>query len=203
MLALKRSSRGEANVMRPDRGRPGPVRRGSLQRRDKEASPTARRSVTSTRPDAARSPPPASPEAIDAVLVHSLQPDLLHPSNAPAVQQDGPLARRRHRRRQRVLVAARHAVAGALHDSASGSFRHVLCVASSAATRTRGRDAPGLPHLRGRRLPAFVAGPVPAGHGLLGQFLRTTSRFRDAIVHAVMVDGRAERAWYKHEGHVD
>ncbi len=205
MLALERSSRGEANVMPPEiaavqaQYAADPFK-GAIKRHviadgeevsDMEAE-AGRRALA-----AARLPP----DAVDAVLVHSLQPDLLHPSNAPAVQDKMGLSRA-------VAIAvdngcsSPHVMLSLAHSMiASGSFRHVLCVASSAATRTVDVMHPASP-IFGDGASAFVAGPVPAGHGLLGQFLRTEGRFRDAIVHAVMVDGRAERAWYKHEGRI-
>ncbi|MFO0756022.1 MAG: 3-oxoacyl-ACP synthase III family protein [Byssovorax sp.] len=140
-----------------------------------------------------------SPEAVDAVLVHSLQPDLLHPSNAPAVQDKCGL-------RNAVAIAVDNGccsqvVMMALGRSMieSGSFRHVLCVSSSAASRTVEPMNPAAP-IFGDGASALLLGPVPDGYGVVGQFLRTDGAFRDAVVNAVYVDGKPERQWHRHVG---
>lgn len=136
---------------------------------------------------------------IDAVLVHSLIPDLLHPSNAPAVQQKAGLSRA-------AAIAIDNGCAsphvGAVLGSglvSSGAFRNVVVVCSSAASRAVDTMNPASP-VFGDGASAYVVSRVGGDRGLLGQFIRTDGSFRDAMVHATMVDGRPERAWYKYEG---
>lgn len=136
---------------------------------------------------------------IDAVLVHSLIPDLLHPSNAPAVQEKLGLGRA-------VAIAIDNGCASphvgmVLADGmiTSGRFRHVLVVCSSAPSRAVEVMNPASP-VFGDGAAAYVVGPAAAGRGLLGQSLRTDGYFRDAMVHASMVEGRPERAWHRHAG---
>lgn len=138
-------------------------------------------------------------EAIDAVFVHSLQPDLLHPSNAPAVQDKIGLP-------NAVGIAIDNGccsqiVAMALGRAMieSGRFKNILVVSSSAASRTVEIDFPAAP-IFGDGASAYVLGPVPEGYGVMGQFLHTNGAFRDAVVHATFVNGQPERAWYKHAG---
>ena len=138
-------------------------------------------------------------EAIEAVFVHSLQPDLLHPSNAPAVQDKIGLP-------NAVGIAfdngcCSQIVAMALGRAMieAGRFRHILVVSSSAATRTVDLDNPASP-IFGDGASAYVLGPVAEGYGVIGQFMQTNGAFRDAVTHATFVDGKPERAWYKHAG---
>lgn len=140
-----------------------------------------------------------APADIDAVLVHSLIPDLLHPSNAPAVQQKAGLSRA-------VAIAVDNGcasphVAMVLADGmiTGGRFRRVLVVCSSAPSRAVDLMNPASP-VFGDAAAAYVVAPAPAGRGLLGQALRTDGSFRDAMVHASMVEGRPERAWHRHAG---
>lgn len=140
-----------------------------------------------------------SPDDIDAVLVHSLVPDLLHPSNAPAVQEKTGL-------KKAVAIAIDNGCASphvgmVLADSMvqNRAFRYVLVVCSSAASRAVDILNPVSP-VFGDGAAAFVVGDAPAGYGLFGHYLRTDGYFRDAMVHACVVDGRPEREWHKHAG---
>lgn len=140
-----------------------------------------------------------SPDDVDAVLVHSLVPDLLHPSNAPAVQEKTGLSRT-------VAIAIDNGCASphiglVMADAMvkTGSFHNVVVVCSSAASRAVDLMNPASP-VFGDGASAYVVGRVPEGYGLLGRYARTDGYFRDAMVHASMVDGKPERAWYKHAG---
>ncbi|MBK8254297.1 MAG: hypothetical protein IPK82_16715 [Polyangiaceae bacterium] len=142
-----------------------------------------------------------APDDVDAMLVHSLIPDLLHPSNAPAVQEKTGLHRA-------VAIAIDNGCASphvgfVLADSMikTGSFKYVLVVCSSAASRAVDVMNPASP-VFGDGASAYVVGQVPGGYGLLGQYMRTDGYFRDAMVHATFVEGKPERDWYKHAGMV-
>ncbi len=140
-------------------------------------------------------------DEVDALLVHSLIPDLLHPSNAPAVQDRLGLTRA-------VAIAIDNGCASphvgmVLADGLiqSGRFRRVLVVCSSAPSRAVDLMNPASP-VFGDAAAAYVVGPAEAGAGLLGHSLQTDGYFRDAMVHATMVEGRPERDWYRHCGHI-
>lgn len=140
-----------------------------------------------------------APEDVDAVLVHSLVPDLLHPSNAPAVQHKAGLSRAAA---IAIDVGCASPHAGLVMADGmvrAGAFRRVVVVCSSAASRAVDPGNPASP-VFGDGASAFVVAPLPRAQGLLGRYLRTDGSFRDAMVHATMVDGRAERAWYRHQG---
>ncbi len=141
------------------------------------------------------------PADIDAVLVHSLIPDLLHPSNAPAVQEKTGLTRA-------VAIAIDNGCASPhvgmvlAHSMVqSGTFRRVLVVCSSAASRAVDLMNPISP-VFGDGAAAFVIGEIPAPYGLMGHYMRTDGYFRDAMVHASMVEGRPEREWHKYPGQI-
>lgn len=139
------------------------------------------------------------PDEIDLVLVHSLLPDRLIPSNAPAVQ---------HR------LGLRHAAAWSLDVGCAsfqaqlvtaaalvrqGTFRRALVVQSHAGTRAVDPRTPASTNF-GDAAAAAIVGPVPSGYGLLGHFARTDGSLRDGIVLAPVVEGRPVHAWWTAHG---
>jgi 3-oxoacyl-[acyl-carrier-protein] synthase-3 len=203
VLAIDRRASGEATTMAPEiaeaqaRHSHDPFK-GSIRRHvitddeqvsDLEAE-AGRRALADAR---------LPVEAVDALLVHSLTPDLLHPSNAPAVQDKCGLTRAVAIAVDNGCCSSHVMLSLAASMVQSGAYRHVLCVASSAASRTVDLMHPASP-IFGDGASAFVVGPVPPGYGVMGQFLRTDGSFRDAVVNATMVDGKPERDWYRHQG---
>ena len=205
MLAIHRSSSGHMNKMDPviagaQAAFAEDPFRGAVQRRViADDAETADMEVDAARKALADAN--VAPEDIDIVLVHSLQPDLLHPSNAPAVQAKCGLSRAAAIALDTGCCSPHVMLAMAAPMVTSGAVRHVLCVCSSAPSRTSELDNPASP-IFGDGASAFVVGPVPEGYGLLGQFLRTDGKYREAIVHAMFVEGRAHRDWFKRSGKV-
>jgi 3-oxoacyl-[acyl-carrier-protein] synthase III len=140
-----------------------------------------------------------APDAIDVLIVHSLTPDLLHPSNAPAVQHKCGLVNALAWGLDVGCASAVVALATAVGLVRGGTARKVLCVFSSAASRTI-ESSSSAALIFGDGAAAFVVGELPEGYGLLGAWQRTDGSLRDAVVNATMVDGKPERAWYKHAG---
>lgn len=139
------------------------------------------------------------PEEIDVVIVHSLTPDLLHPSNAPAVQHKCGLVNALAWGIDVGCASAVVALATAVGLVRGGNARRVLCVFSSAASRTI-EPSSSAALIFGDGASAFVVGELPEGRGLLGAWQRTDGSLRDAIVNATIVNGKPEREWYKHTG---
>lgn len=136
------------------------------------------------------------PEDVDLVLVHSLVPDVLIPSNAPAVQ-DKLGCTRAAAWSLDVGCASFHAqlmTADALIRA--GAHRIVLIVQSHTGTRSVDPRTVASTNF-GDAAAAAVVGAVPDGFGLLGQWQRTDGSLRDGIVLAPVVDGVAERSWWK------
>ena len=132
---------------------------------------------------------------IDLVIVHSLLPDRLIPSNAPAVQDKlgltnavawsldvGCASFQAH------LVAACALIRGR-------AFRRVLIVQSHAGTRAVDPKTPAST-VFGDGAAAAVIGEVPDGFGVLGHYSRTDGSLRDGIVLAPVVDGKPVREWW-------
>lgn len=139
------------------------------------------------------------PADIDLLLVHSLLPDRLIPSNAPALQ---------------ALLGLRNAVAWSLdvgcasfpaqYATASallraGTFRNVLIVQSHAGTRSVDERTPTAT-VFGDGAAAAVLGRVEPGFGMLGHYARTDGSLREGIVLAPVVDGAPEDAWWEATG---
>lgn len=140
-----------------------------------------------------------SAEEIDLVLVHSLLPDRLIPSNAPAVQAKLGL----HRAAAWSLDAGCASFQAHLVSAAAlvrqGVFRRVLVVQSHVGTRAVDLGHPQSTNF-GDAAAAAVVGEVPEGYGLLGHYARTDGSFRDGIVLAPVVEGRPVHEWWGAHG---
>lgn len=136
------------------------------------------------------------PDDVDLVLVHSLLPDVLIPSNAPAVQDKLGLTRAAAWSLDVGCASFQAHLVTAAALCRAGTFRRVLVVQSHAGTRSVDPRTPQSTNF-GDAAAAAVIGPVPAGFGLLGQWQRTDGSLRDGIVLAPVVDGRAVRHWWR------
>ncbi len=136
------------------------------------------------------------PDEIDLVLVHSLIPDVLIPSNAPAVQDKLGLTRAAAWSLDVGCASTQAHLVTAAALVRSGAFRKVLVVQSHAGTRSVDPKTVTSTNF-GDAAAAAVLGAVPAGYGIVGQWQRTDGSLRDGIVLAPIVDGRAERSWWK------
>lgn len=136
------------------------------------------------------------PDEIDLVLVHSLLPDLLIPSNAPAVQDKLGLTRAAAWSLDVGCASTQAQLVTAAALVRSGAFRKVLIVQSHAGTRSVDPKTVTSTNF-GDAAAAAVLGAVPEGFGIVGHWQRTDGSLRDGIVLAPVVDGRPERAWWK------
>jgi 3-oxoacyl-[acyl-carrier-protein] synthase-3 len=139
------------------------------------------------------------PDEIDLVLVHSLVPDRLIPSNAPAVQDRLGLRRAAAWSLDVGCASFQAQLVTAAALLRQGTFRRALVVQSHAGTRTLDPRTPASTNF-GDAAAAAVVGPVPSGYGLLGHYARTDGSFRDGIVLAPVVDGRPVRKWWTAHG---
>jgi 3-oxoacyl-[acyl-carrier-protein] synthase-3 len=203
ILALERSTSGGALALRPEitaamaalgedpfnGARERRVLADNLEPSDLEAE-AARRAMSAAG---------VRPDEIDLVMVASLVPDRLHPSNAPAVQAKCELV---NATAWSVDVGCAsfqpHLVTGSALI-ASGAYRRILCVYSSACSRVLDYSSGWSPSF-GDGASAFVLGEGPRGHGLLGHWSRTDGSLREGVVYAPIRDGSAEPRWYQHEG---
>jgi 3-oxoacyl-[acyl-carrier-protein] synthase-3 len=138
----------------------------------------------------------AAPDDIELVLVHSLLADVLIPSNAPAVQDKLGLRRAAAWSLDVGCASTQAHLVTAAALVKTGAFRKVLVVQSHAGTRSVDPKTVTSTNF-GDGAAAAVLGAVPAGFGILGQWQRTDGSLRDGIVLAPVVDGRAERQWWK------
>jgi 3-oxoacyl-[acyl-carrier-protein] synthase-3 len=137
------------------------------------------------------------PDEIDVVMVASLVPDRLHPSNGPAVQHKCGLERAVAwsldlgcASFQPQLIAA-HALLRA------GTYRNILCVYSSAVSRVLDYSMGWSPAF-GDGAAAVVLGALPSGYGLLGHWCRTDGALREGVVYCPVVDGEPRPRWDRH-----
>jgi 3-oxoacyl-[acyl-carrier-protein] synthase III len=141
-----------------------------------------------------------TPDQIDLVMVHSLTPDLLMPSNAPAVQAKCELA---HASAWSVDVSCSSFQAQLVNAWAlirSGVFRKILLVQSQAASRVIDLESAGSTAF-GDAAAAVVVGEVPDGFGLRGHWLRTDGSLRDGVVITPVKDGVPQRRWDQSSAH--
>jgi 3-oxoacyl-[acyl-carrier-protein] synthase-3 len=140
------------------------------------------------------------PDAIDLVMVHSLTPDLLMPSNAPAVQAKCELV---NATAWSVDVSCSSFQAQMLTASAlikSGIYRTILLVQSQAASRVIDLESAGSTAF-GDAAAAVVVGAVPKDYGLRGHWLRTDGSLRDGVVITPVCDGVPQRRWDQSSAH--
>ena len=136
------------------------------------------------------------PEAIDLVLVASLPPDRLVPTNAPAVQAKCGLVNASAWCLDVGCASSQPQLLTAAALIAAGVAKHVLIVQSQIGSRTvdpASHHAPGF----GDAAAAAVVGAVPDGYGLLGSHMRTDGSFREGIVLAPSRDGKPLREWWE------
>lgn len=199
VLAVERSASGEVNAM-PEAiaaaiaATGDDLFRGAVQRRViAEGANSSDLEAEAGR--AAMADAGVSASEIDFVLVHSLVPDLLIPSNAPAVQDKLGLT---HAAAWSLDVgcASFHAQLVTAHALVkAGTARRVLVIQSHVGSRSVDlRHA--LSTNFGDGAAAAVVAEVPAGFGLLGQWQRTDGSLRDGIVLAPVVDGEPRRQWW-------
>ncbi len=135
------------------------------------------------------------PDEIDLVIVNSLTPDQLSPSNAPALQAKLELV---HAAGWSLDVSGASFQAQLLTATAliqTGVYRRILLVVSQAASRVVDYSTPGSAML-GDGAAAVVLGEIPRGYGLVGQWSRTDGSLRDGVVLASVVDGAPQRRWW-------
>jgi 3-oxoacyl-[acyl-carrier-protein] synthase-3 len=203
VLAVERSARGEVNVM-PEAiaaaiaATGDDLFRGAKHRRVIDAEATSS-DLEAEAGRAALVDAGIAPSDVDFVLVHSLLPDLVIPSNAPAVQDKLGLTRAAAWSLD-VGCASFHAqLVTAVALVKSGLARCVLVIQSHVGSRTVDlRQA--LSTNFGDAAAAAVVMEVPSGFGLLGQWQRTDGSLRDGIVLAPVVDGVPRRDWWLGRG---
>lgn len=139
------------------------------------------------------------PDEIDLVLVHSLVPDRLIPSNAPAVQDKCGLRNAVAWSLDVGCASFQAQLLASVATISSGLFRKALLVQSHLGSRSVDPRSPASPGF-GDAAAAMVVGRVPAGYGLLGHWSRTDGSLRDGIVMAPVVDGRPVREWWTATG---
>ena len=137
-----------------------------------------------------------APEAIDLVLVASLPPDRLVPSNAPAVQDKCGLVNASAWSLDVGCASLQPQLLTAAALIATGAAKHVLVVQSQVGSRTVDQESHHAPGF-GDAAAAAVVGPVPAGYGLLGSHLRTDGSLRDGVVLAPSRNGQPLREWWE------
>ena len=172
--------------------------KGAYQRRvldeDKEPSDmeaeAARRAMAAAR---------VRPDEIDLVMVGSLVPDRLHPSNAPAIQSKCELVNATAWSVDVGCASFQPHLITAAALLRAGAYRRILCVYSSAVSRVLDYSAGWSPSF-GDGASAMVLGEGPADHGLLGHWARTDGSLREGVVYAPICGGRAEPHWYRHDG---
>jgi 3-oxoacyl-[acyl-carrier-protein] synthase-3 len=140
-----------------------------------------------------------TPEAIDLVLVASLPPDRLVPSNAPAVQDKCGLVNASAWSLDVGCASTQPQLLTAAALIATGAAKHVLIVQSQIGSRTVDQESHHAPGF-GDAAAAAVVGAVPDGYGLLGSHLRTDGSLRDGVVLAPSRDGKPLREWWEAGG---
>jgi 3-oxoacyl-[acyl-carrier-protein] synthase-3 len=131
---------------------------------------------------------------IDLVLVNSLVPDLLLPSNGPAVQAKCELVNASAWSLDVGCASFQPQLITAASLIRAGVHRHVLVVLSHAASRVIDYDKVSSSAF-GDGAAAVVVSRVRGGQGLIGYYARTDGSLRDGIVFAPVIDGRPQRRW--------
>lgn len=139
------------------------------------------------------------PSQIDLLLVHSLLPDRLVPSNAPAVQHKLGLRRAVAWSLDAGCASFQAQLVSASALVRTGTFRHVLIVQSHTGTRAVDPKTPTSTNF-GDGAAAAVIGEVPRGFGLLGHYARTDGSLREGIVLAPVASGAPVSEWWTPHG---
>jgi 3-oxoacyl-[acyl-carrier-protein] synthase III len=203
-LALERSTAGADNALAPEIAaamaelpKDDPFR-GARSRRvlDERLDSSDLEAVAAV--DAMRDADLA-PDDIDLVLVHSLVPDRLIPSNAPAVQHKCDLRRAVAWSLDVGCASFQAQLLTATALIHAGHFRNALLVQSHVGSRSVDPRTPAAPGF-GDAAAAMIVSAVPKGFGLLGHWSRTDGSLRDGIVMAPVVDGKPVREWWTATG---
>ncbi len=142
-----------------------------------------------------------SPKDIDVVMVASLVPDRLHPSNGPAVQDKCGLSNASAWGFELGCASFQPHLVAATALIRAGMYQRILLVYSCAVSRVL--DYSTLTSTAfGDGAVAVVVGEVPAGHGMLGHYARTDGSLREGVNYCPIVKGKPEPRWYEHEGPV-
>ena len=203
VLAIERSASGTRNQMPPEIAEamaalPDDGFRGARRRRviDEGAASSGLEAQAGRR---ALEDAGIEPDDIDLVLTHSLLPDQIVPSNAPALQDQLGLRNATAWSLDAGCASFQAQLVTAAALLRQGTFRRALIVQSHTASPVMEWSSPQSTNF-GDAAAAAVVGPVPAGHGILGHYARTDGSFRDGIVMAPRVDDEPLRAWWTGRG---
>jgi 3-oxoacyl-[acyl-carrier-protein] synthase-3 len=198
VVAVERSPRGDSNRLKPeiaaaiDALGADPFRGARLRHviaDDQEPSDLEAEACRKALQEAH-----VAPEQVDLVLVSSVVPDRLYPSNGPAIQAKCGLVNATAWSLDLGCASFQPQFIAASALVRTGTYSRILLVSSLAATRiTDPADAVSV--VFGDGAAAVVVGAVPDGYGVLGHWTRTDGSLREGIVHAPIVDGRPERRW--------
>jgi len=204
ILTIERSSTGEHNTPPPEiiaaqeAIGPDDVFRGARRRRVLDDSLDASDlEVEAAR--AAMADAGVTADEIDLVLVHSIMPDRLMPSNGPAVQDKCGLDRAAAWSLDVGCASTQAHLVTASALIAQGAFHAALIVQSQIGTRLMD-PCSSLAPVFGDAASAMVVARVPDGYGLLGHWSRTDGSLRDGVVIAPVVDGCPVREWWTATG---
>ena len=136
------------------------------------------------------------PDEIDLVIVNSLTPDQLSPSNAPALQAKLELGRAAGWSLDVGGASFQPQLLTATALIQTGVYRRILLVVSQAASRVVDYTTPGSAML-GDGAAAVVVGEIPRGYGVVGHWTRTDGSLRDGVVLAAVVDGAPQPRWWE------
>jgi 3-oxoacyl-[acyl-carrier-protein] synthase-3 len=199
-LAIERSSEGEKNEIAPEiaaamarfEGDPfGGARRRHVIDDEADTSDMEAEAARGAMREAG-----VRPEEIDLVLVHSLPPDQVMPSNGPALQAKLGLVNAAAWSLDVSTASFLPQMVAATALVRSGMYRRILLVVSQAASRVVDYTTMGSLAL-GDGAAAVVIGEVPRGYGLLGHWTRTDGSLRDGVVLAPVTGGKPQRRWWK------
>jgi 3-oxoacyl-[acyl-carrier-protein] synthase-3 len=198
-LAIERSPDGRANEVPPDvaaamarfAGDPFVgARRRHVLAEDAETSDMEAEAARRAMREAG-----VRPDEIDLLIVHSLTPDCLMPSNGPALQAKLELVNAAAICLDLSTASFQPQLVTATALVRSGLYRRVLLVVSQAASRIVDYTTP-LSTALGDGAAAVVIGELPAGYGLLGHWMRTDGSMRDGVIIAPVRDGVPQRRWW-------
>jgi 3-oxoacyl-[acyl-carrier-protein] synthase-3 len=140
-----------------------------------------------------------APEDIDVVMVSTLMPDLLHPSNAPAVQAKCGLTSAAAWSFDLGCASFQPHLTAAAALIRTGTYRHILMVYGASVSPTL--DYSTLTSVAfGDGAAAVVVGALSPGQGLLGHYARTDGSLRHGVNLCPVVAGRFEPRWYEQDG---
>jgi 3-oxoacyl-[acyl-carrier-protein] synthase-3 len=142
-----------------------------------------------------------SPDEVDLLLVHSLLPDRLNPSDGPAIVARWGLSRAVAWSLDVGCASFQPQLVAAAALLRAGVYRRVVQVCSTASSRFLDYSTPASTGF-GDGAAASVLGPLPPGYGLLGHWQRTDGSLREGVALAPVRDGAPQRRWDKCAGPV-